>query len=293
MRDMFSLNPFVAFIYFASVFSFTMFLQNPIFAFIAVFGGMTFFIIVKQTAKTFGSFGFMMGLFLVVVLTNPLFSHNGVTVLFFLNNNPVTVEAIIYGVYLGLMLVAVLIWFRCFNLVITDDKWLYLTAKISPKISLLLSSALRFVPLLKEQSKKIKNAQKAMGLYSSESWFDKLKSVLRVYSALIGWSLEKAVDTGASMKARGYGLKGRTNYSLYKFNKFDLLMLCVILCLDSAVIALIEISEMSFSFYPFIEVSRFGVYQISAVVLFAVMCFLPFILSVKEGVKWKYLKSKI
>ena len=95
------------------------------------------------------------------------------------------------------MLVAVLIWFRCFNLVITDDKWLYLTAKISPKISLLLSSALRFVPLLKEQSKKIKNAQKAMGLYSSESWFDKLKSVLRVYSALIGWSLEKAVDTGA------------------------------------------------------------------------------------------------
>ncbi len=293
MRDMFSLNPFVAFIYFASVFSFTMFLQNPIFAFIAVFGGMTFFIIVKQTAKTFGSFGFMMGLFLVVVLTNPLFSHNGVTVLFFLNNNPVTVESIIYGVYLGLMLVAVLIWFRCFNLVITDDKWLYLTAKISPKISLLLSSALRFVPLLKEQSKKFKNAQKAMGLYSSESWFDKLKSVLRVYSALIGWSLEKAVDTGASMKARGYGLKGRTNYSLYKFNKFDILMLCVILCLDSAVIALIEISEMSFSFYPFIEVSRFGVYQISAVVLFAVMCFLPFILSVKEGVEWKYLKSKI
>ena len=71
MRDMFSLNPFVAFIYFASVFSFTMFLQNPICAFIAVFGGMTFFIIVKQTAKTFGSFGFMVGLFLVVVLTNP------------------------------------------------------------------------------------------------------------------------------------------------------------------------------------------------------------------------------
>ena len=46
--------------------------------------------------------GFYLPLFLLVAVTNPLFSHNGVTPLFFMNGNPVTLEAVVYGVfYLG------------------------------------------------------------------------------------------------------------------------------------------------------------------------------------------------
>lgn len=292
MRNMNSLHPTVALTYFVSVFAFTMFLQNPIFAFISLLGGVAFFVC-NENVKLMKEFGALIFVFVMIAVTNPLFSHNGVTVLFFLNNNPVTLEALFYGVYLGFMVLAVLIWFRCFNRIITDDKWLYLTAKISPKISLLLSSALRFIPLFKEQAAKIKNAQKALGLYSSDSWWDKLKSTLSVYSALITWGLENAIDTGASMKARGYGLKGRTNYSLYRFKNPDALILCFVTTLDLLFLILIKKAKLSFNFYPAIEISNFGIYQILAIICFAVISFLPFILNVWEGVKWKYLKSKI
>ena len=292
MVDMFSLHPAITFMYFASIFAFTMFLQNPIFVAIALIGGVSFYMCAKRH-DAFKDFGYLLLLLIIVSLTNPLFSHNGVTVLFFLNNNPVTAEALFYGVYLGLMLSAVLIWFKCFNRVITDDKWLYLTAKISPKIALLLSSALRFVPLFKEKATKIRNAQKTLGLYSSDSWWDKLKSTLSVYSALITWSLENAVDTGASMKARGYGLKGRSNYSLYTLRKQDITIFGFILGLDIAIIFLIKKAKLTFSFYPSIEISDFGIEQVIAIICFAVLCFLPFTLNVREGVKWKYLKSKI
>ena len=48
--------------------------------------------------QRFGRIGFYVPLFLLVAVTNPLFSHNGVTPLFFLNGNPVTLEALLYGV---------------------------------------------------------------------------------------------------------------------------------------------------------------------------------------------------
>lgn len=44
-----------------------------------------------------GGIAFYVSMFLLVAVTNPLFSHNGVTPLFYLNGNPVTLEAFVYG----------------------------------------------------------------------------------------------------------------------------------------------------------------------------------------------------
>lgn len=288
-----SLHPTVSALYFVSVMAVTMFSSNPVMLIIALLGSVLFFIKIQKNIRFIKEFGFYLILFVIIALSNPLFSHNGVTPLFFLNGNPVTLEALLYGINIAVMLIAVVYWFRCFNRIITEDKLLFLFGKASPKIALILSAALRFIPLIKEQAEKIRKAQTTMGLYASDTWTDKLKGTLRVYSALITWGLENAVDTGSSMKARGYGLKDRKHYSLYTFRKSDGLFISLILALDAVIIAVTATGRFSFSFYPRISVPPINIYSISVEIAFAVLCLLPFILEVEEGLQWKYYKSRI
>ena len=98
-----------------------------------------------------------------MAVTNPIFVHNGETILFFMNDNPVTLEAFIYGGAASLMIVSVLLWCRCYSAVLTTDKFLYLFGKVIPKLGLILSMAFRFIPLFKYQIRKINQSQKTIG----------------------------------------------------------------------------------------------------------------------------------
>lgn len=273
-------------LYFITVVTLSMLSMNPIFLTIALFGAMCYFASLEGIKKLLTSIGFYFPMFILIAVTNPLFSHNGETILFFLNDNPVTLEAIIYGMAIALLIIAVMYWFKCYNNVMTTDKFVYLFGRVIPKLSLILSMALRFAPLFKEQIIRISKAQKTMGLYSSKSITDKVMGGMRVFSALLTWSLENAIDTADSMRARGYGLPGRTNFSLFAFAKRDFIMLsCIIITL---IMVLIDMPR-GFSYYPTISVidMRFSYFAL------AVLMFIPFLTEIKENLKWKYLISKI
>lgn len=287
-----SFHPVTTAIYFLSVMMITMFSSNPILLCSALFFAVAS-IIKTQKGQIFKDLLYNCLLFMIIAITNPIFLHNGVTPLFFVNGNAVTLESVVCGVNIGLMVMSVIYLFKCVNIVLTNDKILYLLGNVSPKIALLMSGALRFIPLIKTQAEKIKQSQKAMGLYSSDSLTDKLKGALRVYSALITWALENAVDTGASMKARGYGLKGRSRYSLYTFKIVDIVMLLFIAVLDAVVIFALATDKLRFEFYPSISYSDFNVYTISAIIAFILLCAIPLIIECKEALRWKYYKSKI
>lgn len=286
-------HPAVAALYFLSVLLVTMFTANPVLLSLALFGGIAFCATIESKRTFFKNLAFYLPLFVLIALTNPLFSHNGVTPLFFMNGNPVTLEAILYGIDIAAMLIAVMYWFKCLNHIMTSDKLLYLLGKASPKISLVISSALRFIPLLREQAGKIRQTQRAMGLYSSDSWTDKLRGTLRVYSSLITWSLENAVDTGSSMKGRGYGLKGRSHFALFRFTREDGILLALIVCMDMIVCLSLLAGGLDFAFYPRISALEFGMHTLPAMLAFGLLSFLPFILEVKENLQWTYYRSKI
>lgn len=293
MCSLISLHPIVEMLYFLSVLIITMFAANPVVIILALLGGMSFFAVLEKREGLFKSLSFYMTLFILVALTNPLFSHNGVTPLFFINDSPITLEALLYGMNIGVMLVAVISWFRCFNLVMTSDKLLYLFGGISPKLSLVMSSALRFIPLFKQQGERIRQAQTTMGLFATESWSDRLRGSLRVYSALITWALENAIDTGSSMRSRGYGLKHRSQFVIYRFRFTDWIATVCLIILDIIVIMAMGRGELDFEFYPYISMTRFGITQLSAYMAFGIISFLPVILEIKENIQWKYYRSKI
>ena len=70
------------------------------------------------------------------------------------NGNPLTLESILYGLAAGIMLVSVLNWFSCYQVVMTSDKFIYLFGKVIPAMSLIFSMVLRFVPKFKNGIKK-------------------------------------------------------------------------------------------------------------------------------------------
>lgn len=293
MMKLSSMHPITSTVYFASVLLISMFVMHPLYQVMAFAGGFCYYAMLKYKRITCKEITLYVVLFLLISATNPLFSHNGITVLFYMNNNPVTLESLLYGTNLAIMLLGILIWFKCLSIVLTEDKMLCVFGRISPKIALLISITLRFIPLLSEQSKKVRNAQKAMGMYSSEAWIDKIRSTMRVYSSVIGWAIENAVYTGNSMKARGYGIGKRTSYNDFKFSARDCIFISVLVILNVAVYIGITIGKTEFSFYPEITVADFNMSFAVSVGAFCALSFLPFILELKEDIQWKFYRSRI
>ena len=293
MKAFASVHPFLLLFYFLSVLSVSMFVQNPVLQGAALLGGILFSATLQKRRALPGDLGFYLPLFFLVAVTNPLFSHNGVTPLFFLNGNPVTLEAILYGIALAGTVLGVLLWCKCYSAIMTSDKFLYLFGRAIPRLALVLSMALRFVPLFRRQMRRVRLAQKAMGLYSARGVVDKIRSTGRVFLAMIAWSLENAMETAASMKARGYGTGRRTNFSLFRFTARDGVLLSVSAVLFGVTIFAAATGDTYFTFYPRISGLGLSVPAIAAYVTFTLLTPLPFVMEMKEVVLWNYYRSKI
>lgn len=286
-------HPAVLLFYFLNVIVIAMFTAHPVLLALVLLGGVLFCGLLETRRQFFNNLSFYIPLFLLLAVTNPLFSHNGSTPLFFLNGNAVTLEAVLYGINIAAVLVGVLYWCKCYSVIMTSDKFTYLFGKAIPKLSLVLSMALRFIPLFKTQIKRVSATQKAMGLYTGKGIVDKLRGSLRVFSVMVTWSLENAVETGDAMKARGYGLHGRSRFSLFRFTARDAVLLGSTLVLTSVVLVGMALGFVQFQFYPKMSSIDISTLALSTYIAFGVLCMLPFIIEIKENVKWKYFVSRI
>ena len=292
MKSFSSLHPVTLFVYFVTVLFIAMFQTNPILLLLSFIGSVCFFTVhtKKQRWKELGG---NLLLFILIALINPIFIHNGKTILFFLGDNPVTWEAVFYGIIMAVMLMAVLYWCRSLTKMMTSDKVMYLFGRTIPKLSVIFSMALRFIPLFKIQITKINKAQTAMGLYANNTYIDNAKGSLRVFSIMVTWSLENAIDTADSMRARGYGLKGRTQYSIYRFTVQDGVVLTLSLFLFCVTLLGIGFHAVDFDFYPELTKLTLTIPAFVTYVAYGLLSLLPFIIEVKEHLKWIFYKSKI
>lgn len=112
-------------------------------------------------------------------------------------------------------------------------------------------------------------------------------------SVLITWSLENAVDTAASMKARGYGVKGRTSFSLFRFRAEDGALLGAIAALCALVFLGFGGGRLDFHYYPYISPLTFDFTAWLGYAAALLLFFLPFAIEIKENLQWKYLRSRI
>ena len=59
---------------------------------------------------------YMIPVLIVTAIINPIFSHEGITIIGYFNTgNPITLESIVYGICSSIMFISVILWFSLFK----------------------------------------------------------------------------------------------------------------------------------------------------------------------------------
>ncbi len=282
------------FLYFVLVIGFSMLLMHPLCLVISFVCAFLSLAAIKGKNAAARTFFIMLPMLFFAAATNPLFSHKGITVIaYFPSGNPLTAEAVAYGFASAAVIGSITVWFQIFNAVMTSDKLICLFGKASPSLSLIFSMTLRFVPRFYAQAKKVAEAQRLMGCdVKSGNIISRAKSGLKILSAMITWALENAVDTADSMKARGYGLRGRTAYSLYRIGKSDAAALCFFSAAGLYITVGYFMGAAAASYYPSMTADA-SAYTVSVLFCYFLLCIYPAVNAAWEERKWNALRSKI
>ncbi len=259
-KDAFSsYHPALLFFYYALVMVLAMFLTHPACLGVTLLGAAVYCVHLQGWRACGKRFGWMLPVMLLAAGVNVLFNHEGATILtYFSSGNPLTLEAITYGLSAGAMIAAVLLWFSSYRLVMTSDKFVYLFGRVIPALSLVLSMTLRFVPKFQAQLRAVQQARQYMGEPETDGFRQKIRRSIANFSILVTWSLENAVETADSMRARGYGLPGRTAFSIYRFEGRDWRMLAFLLVCGGTVIAGWAAGALAWRYYPTMQGSFTG-----------------------------------
>lgn len=295
MRDSFSTyHPSINFLYFGFVILVTIFLFHPVLLAISFVSSMAYSIYLNgKKAVKFNLLG-LVPMMLLAAFVNVAFNHEGITILTYWGGNPITLESIQFGIASGCMLVSVIMWFSCYNKVMTSDKFVYLFGRLIPALSMIFSMALRFVPKFKAEIKKISNAQRCLGRdVSAGNWLIRVRHGMKILSIMVTWALENAVETADSMKSRGYGLKHRTAYSIYRLDARDKSMLAVLGALLLFIFVAIVTKTVWVRYFPSFGMNDSTPLSSFACTAFAIVCMLPLLLQIKEEATWRSLISKV
>ncbi len=291
MKDAFSdYHPMIILIYFLSVLGFTMFLHHPVCLGIAVLSATVYSICLCGRRGAGFSIRYLLPMAGMILLINPLINHQGLTILgYFPNGNPFTLEAILYGFMAAGILIALIQWFSCWNQIMTTDKLVYLFGRVMPAFSLVISMTLRFVPRYRQHFKKVMDAQRQLGTDQGRTGlYTRIRTGIRVLSGTLTWAIEHAVETGDSMKSRGYGLPGRTAFSLYRWTRRDTIILAVILLLSGVVIAGILQGRLYWTCFPTIRGADTDLFTISIYISYGILSLLPILLHGREALRWNH-----
>lgn len=278
------IHPWVAFVYLISVLVLTMCTVNPL----LILTSLIVATIIKiHTVGVRRFAGYIPWLLLIVAITgigNMCISHNGMHVIFVVNDNNVTLEAGIYGIVFGLMFAAAFLWCDITQRIITSEKLTYMFGSFAPRLGLIISMTLHYIPILRKRMKVVRSAQAGMGRKPSKKIFTRAKMWGEEFSIVIAWSLENAIDTSSTMTAMGYGLGRRSSFSNYRFKTVDAVFLGVIIAL--AIPAFIVTLSVNYSVYYY---PTFGMMsEISSMLIFWVFYLIYMIIPLlsERLIKW-------
>ena len=287
-RDTFSgYHPTVNFLYYALVLLFSMCLMHPVYLAISLTGALAYDIYLKgRKAVRFAVMG-LLPMAVLAALVNPAFNHEGATILTYLpSGNPLTLESMLYGAAAAVMLASVVLWFSSYNEIMTSDKFVYLFGRVIPALSLVLSMVLRFIPKFKAQACIGRDAKNG-------SVFRRVGNAVKIFSIMVTWSLENAIETADSMRSRGYGLPGRTAFSIYRFDDRDKAALAWLIFCGAYLVSGWMAGGTYFRYYPTIKAAAFTPMTVSFMLVYLALVLTPMMLDRREDRQWNSLQSNI
>ena len=283
-------HPLVNFLFFVGAIGLSVVIQHPAYLFAGIVTGTIYYLLLngKKGWKTILS---LLPMFIILTVINPLFNTLGATKLLEIFGRRYTLEALIYGGALASMFVIMMLWFGCYNKVLTSDKFTSLFGNLIPSISLLLVMVFRMVPNFIRKTQQIIGARKTIGkgIGETATTKEKLHDGGTVLGALTSWALEGSVVTGDSMRARGYGSAKRSSFMIYRMTVMDWALLCVMTILIALTIAAACYGQFAAAFVPTIELAPVS----WGLVAYTCYLLIPTALHIKEAIQWHISRSRI
>ena len=291
MTDAFSkCHPAVNFLFFLGAIGSAVMIQHPVYLLAGVLTGIIYYLLLNGRKGWKLILG-LIPLFVFLTAINPLLNVYGKTPLFYVFGRPYTWEALYYGAAVAGVFTVVILWFGCYNQVLTSDKFTSLFGSLIPSISLLLVMVFRMVPNLMQKAVQFTGARKSIGKGAGENAAakEKLRDGMTVLGALMSWALEGSVVTGDAMRSRGYGSAKRSSFMIYRMTGTDWTLLILLPLLLALVILAACQGQLAATFTP-----DFSIAPISWGILpYTLYLLLPTALHAKEAIQWRISRSKI
>ena len=161
-------------------------------------------------------------------------------------------------------------------------------------LSLVLSMTLRFVPRFRAQLQTISEAQRGIGRdVSGGPLLRRTRNAITVFSIMVTWALENAIETADSMKSRGYGLPGRTAFSIYRFDGRDKAALFWLGFCGAYLLSGWAAGGFYWRYYPTLRGAAATALSVSFQLVYLLLCLTPVILDRWEEKTWKNIRSEI
>lgn len=221
-------------IIFTLVYVITLFFARNPFLYLAAFLMLAVYIMLSHVPLKFILKGIKaLGMIILFTVVINLFTVKGVTVLFQWKFIRITEAGLISAVYLGLRLVFMIIGSSMMTYTTTPnaltdglEKMLGWLKKLNVPVhefAMIMSIALRFVPILVEELDKIMKAQMARGIdFKEGSLFVRLRKLMPIMVPLFVSAVRRSNELALAMDARCYhGEEGRTKMKPLRYQRRD------------------------------------------------------------------------
>jgi energy-coupling factor transport system permease protein len=193
---------------------------------------------------------------LPIVAVNVLVSRDGLTVFARLGDlgpfgqGNLTVEALVYGAVIALKLAVVMLATTLASLAVNPDELLRVARRLSFRSALTASLATRMIPLLAGDARRIAEAQRTRPPAATRSAGGRGLDRIRLLSAIVSSSLDRALDVAATLELRGFATARRAPRRSLVWSRHDLAFAAAAVALAAVALAARLAGVGAFDAYP-------------------------------------------
>ena len=247
-------HPAVAAVYVVFTLGLTMFSLQPALIAISLTGGLAYGCCARGWRPCLRSLRWQLPLVALIAVLNPLFVQAGSTELFRVGTRAVYLESFGYGLAMGGMFMASVLWFWNAGSLLSFEAVMSLFGNAAPTVALMVSMCMRLIPRFVRQGRQIAAVQDVVlaGADDGDSAGRGavVRARLRQSTVLMGWAMEDSLQTADAMRARGWGSGRRTTYSRYRFTAVDGGAVAALAAGGALCAAIAYTATAQYSFYP-------------------------------------------
>ena len=212
-----------------------------------------------------------------IVLVNVLVSRQGLTVFARLGDlgpfgqGDLTLEAVVFGAVIALKVMLLILITTLASLAVDPDETLRILRRLSFRSALTASLATRMIPVLAADAQRLAEAQRTRPLGHPRG----ARGRLALLRAVVGGSLDRAMDVAATLEVRGFATARRAPRLPRPWSRHDIAFLVSAVAIASLALVGRLAGETRFDAYPEVR-APVGAGTIAVCVALLVAVLLPF-----------------